>query len=363
MVVRKIFGSRLLTLAAFAALIALVLDGRAKAELFGRQEVALRALAAHSEQRAVAAEAHSDDLARDLLRIEHDLDAALNNSHAISEAMAAQFESLQRTSVQRESAAAFAQVPMPSGVARCITLLRECLVADGFAELRFLNARECAESELRGVEVLDVDASGGTELIVAARMTVTLDRAEGTLALRFYDGMRRALGLRIELPPEGHERRFRPVTGPMFESKLPFLLRVIGEYPVQTAAALPAMTSTIDVATKRDWILRVDELLAEAGTELHLHLADFQDLDGGVFGRVRLAGYEQDKRLAMTADCSELSFEVDVQSGIVSLLLRSGTLHGKGGESTIAKDGFRMLLPKINPKAASLALLGMVVQR
>jgi hypothetical protein len=92
-------------------------------------------------------------------------------------------------------------------------------------------------------------------------------------------------------------------------------------------------------------------------------LADFQDLDGGVFGRVRLAGYEQDKRLAMTADCSELSFEVDVQSGIVSLLLRSGTLHGKGGESTIAKDGFRMLLPKINPKAASLALLGMVVQR
>jgi hypothetical protein len=119
----------------------------------------------------------------------------------------------------------------------------------------------------------------------------------------------------------------------------------------------------MDRATRQAWIDRVDGLLARARTEVRLHLDDFRDLETGWFRDAQVVGEEQGKTLAMTASCRELAVEVDAQAGIVSLLLRDGTMRSKGGQSKIAADGYRILLPEVTPKAASDALLGMVVRR
>jgi hypothetical protein len=365
-------ASILVVLAALACL-AMFWQGRTVAELAGREQAAARNAeaakaaaeqrTAAAEQRAASLEERNRELAAQVARLERDLEGALASGRAIGEAVAAQIEALQRAQVARESTAALATVPVPSGVARCLTTLRDCLVADSFHGLRFLAAREVADLELRDVELLDSESGRGTsELIVAARMTAVLDRTKGTLVLTFYGGTRRALGLRVDLPEAGYEKRFQPVTGPMFEEKLPYLVRAIGAYPV-VADEPQAPAATLDPLARRAWIERVDALLGKARTDLRLRLASFRDLRGGSFRTAQLAGYDQDKRLGMTADCNELAIEVDARAGVVSLLLRDGTLRGPGGDSTIGKDGYRMLLTDITPKVASDAMLGMVVQR
>jgi hypothetical protein len=358
--------SAVLLVASAAAAAALFFDGRRLAEDAGRGEVAARA----ADERARQAEGHAAALADDngalrqrIAQLETGLQQALQNAQAIGEVLGEQVEAYQKEKIERESAAAMAEAPMPSGVARCVATLRDCLVADGFSGITFLSARELAGSELHTVEVLDAQPGrASSEVIVAERMTATLDRARGVLALRFWNGTRRALGLRVDLPDGGYEKRFSPVNGPVYETRLPFLVRAIGDYPVAAAGA-HARAPAMDRATRQAWIDRVDGLLARAHTEVRLHLDDFRDLDGGWFHDAQVVGDEQGKTLAMTAACRELAVEVDAQAGIVSLLLREGTMRSKGGQSKIAADGYRILLPDVTPKAASDALLGMVVRR
>ena len=49
--------------------------------------------------------------------------------------------------------------------------------------------------------------------------------------------------------------------------------------------------------------------------------------------------------------------------GPVELLMRGGTLRKPGGKSSLAEDGYRILLLGVTPKKASDVMLGMVVQQ
>jgi hypothetical protein len=358
--------SAVLPVASVAAAVALFLDGRRLAEDAGRGEVASRAADQRAQQAEAQGIAFADDnraLRQRVAQLEAELQQALQNAQAIGEVLGEQVQAYQKEKVERESAAAMAEMPMPSGVARCVGTLRDCLVADGFSGITFLSARELANGELHTVEVLDAQPGRtNSEVIVAERMTATLDRARGILSLRFWNGTRRALGLRVDLPAGGYEKRFSPVAGPMYESRLPFLVRSIGDYPA-AASGDPAHAAAMDRVTRLQWIDRVDGLLARARTDVRFHLDDFRDLQGGWFRDARVVGDDQGKTLAMTAACRELAVEVDAQAGIVSLLLRDGTMRSKGGQSKIAADGYRILLPDVTPKAATDALLGMVVRR
>ena len=344
----------------------LVAEGRRVAAIAGAHELDARAARAD----AAAAAAHADELAEqkrgleaEVARLERELQAALANGQAVGEVLTQQVAELQRAEVQRQSAMALASVPPPTGVARCLATLRDCLLADGFVGLRFLSARELVDAELRQVEVLDTDADRGeSELIVAGRMTATLDRTRGVLTLQFFDGTRRAAGLRAALPDGGYSKRFSPVTGAMLEERLPYLVRATGAYPEPPAR--PAVDpDAVDSATRAAWLERVDVLLAKAGTAQRLRLAGFRGLRDARFRSVRLLGYDRGEVLVLTADCDTLAVEVDDAAGIVSLLLQGGVLRRNGGDSTIGQDGYRMLLPDVTPKQATETMLGMVVHR
>jgi hypothetical protein len=83
----------------------------------------------------------------------------------------------------------------------------------------------------------------------------------------------------------------------------------------------------------------------------------------GYFLDVGVQGYDKGKQLQLFASCSKVGIEVDDDAGIVQLLLRDGTLHSKGGDSTIGSDGYRILLDGLTPKRARDLMLGMVVHK
>lgn len=361
---------RLRSLAVAAIAVATIgwflVETRRVAQLAGEHEVAARqaaqALAGEQAER-VRAEQHRDRLTTELRRLELELDGALDYARAIGEAMTAEAEARERAAVARAAAQAIVDLPPERGVQRCLDLLRECLRRDGFTGLRPLRARAVVDFELRDIELLDADAIAfGADLIVAGRMTAKLDRAAGALTLTFHDGSRRLQGVRTALPPEGLAVRFAPVEGRMWEAQLPFLVRAEGEYPA-AAAAMAAVERRLDAETRAEWLERLDALLAVAGTDLELRIGGFSGLQDGRFRSARLFGYDRGRLLSLAADCDELAVEIDERAGIVSLLLRSGTLRREGVQSTIQAEGYRMLLPNLTPQKASDCMLGMVVRR
>ena len=66
---------------------------------------------------------------------------------------------------------------------------------------------------------------------------------------------------------------------------------------------------------------------------------------------------------AARADCRDLAVEVDSTAGVVSLLLRDGVLLRDGTQSTIGKEGYRMLLVDVTPKKAMTTMMSMVVRK
>jgi hypothetical protein len=314
-----------------------------------------------AEQRAAELMAANAGLQREVARLFGEVGNALAHAHAIGEALTLQVEQQERQAALRASAEAQVTTPTPTGVQRCLLTLRDCLLADGFAGLRFLGARALVDQVLHDVELIDVAAGdAGTEVIVAARMTAVLDRERAVLTLRFEDGSRQQDGNRAALPAAGLEKRLSPVTGRLWEQRLPYLVSAHGEYPL---SASETAQDRLDGGTRNLWIERLDALLAAAGTEARLRVGDFRALGDHRFLDARVYGYNDGKLLVLTAECRDLAIEVDERAGIVSLLLRDGALHQRGGLSTISPDGYRMLLPHVTPRRASDAMLGMVVRR
>lgn len=343
----------------------LFVDGLRTAERAGRFEIEARDLRgelAATRERLAAAEQRAAGLQAELARQEGETLRALDNARALGEVLTDQVEQRERAAVAARSAEAATSLPMPLGVQRCLTTLRQCLEAEGHLGLRFLRARAVENKTVCDVEVLDLE-SDASELLVAAAMTVELDRRRGELDLVFRDGFRRAAGVRAELPETGHRITLRGVLGPMWEERLPYLVRASGEYPPPADAGAAPRPTAMEPAERAVWIERVDALLAIAGTEHRLRLVGFRDLRDGHFLRGRVLGYDQGKLLAMGADVAELAIEVDRAAGMVSLLLRDGVLRQQGGQSTIGKDGYRMLLPDVTPDQAIQTMLGMVVRR
>lgn len=356
----------LFALAALAAG-ALLWEGRRTAELAGEFEVAARATAQQlgaTERSLVAASNERERLRAEVQRLEDALDRALTFSNSLGEALVRESEVREQAAVAQRSREALVAVPPPLGVQSCLGAFADCLRADGFIGMRLLTARSLQDGALEHVEFLDT--AGGdadAELIVAARLTARLDRAAAAIVLRFEDGFRRVLGVRADLPPGGHEVRLAPVTGPMWEQRLPSLVQAEGAYPAPRAPTDRPAPRGMDALTRAEWIDRFDLLLGAAGTDLRLRVTGFADLVDGEFTSARVCGYDQGNLLALAADCDRLAVEVDEQAGIVSLRLAGGTLRRDGTESTIHAEGYRMLLPTVTPALAKDRMLGMVVRR
>jgi hypothetical protein len=260
---------------------------------------------------------------------------------------------------RRAAAANTALQPLPEGVRTCLETLHACLRDEGFGSFRFLSAQSLDQDGLHGVELLDSSDQFGAAILVAERMTARVDRAASRLELRFYGGHRTVGGAREAFAEEGFPLLFPEVDGRVWEARLPYLVRGEGSYP-QPTEAFERPTTDVDPATRRQWLERLDRLLAMAGTPEQWRVSRFRGMDRGEFLQVELVGTDDKHRVLAGVHCERLAVEVD-RRGVVSLLLRSGVLLREGVESKLTAEGYRMLLPKLTPKQATDAMLGMVV--
>ena len=268
----------------------------------------------------------------------------------------------QREAEARAAMAAAAAAPMSEGVRTCLFALHERLRRDGFTNLRFLAAATVADRELRDVEALDVAADQlSVAFVRGKRMTAELDRSISRLSLRFFEGERRVAGASTPLPEDGFAILFDGVDGPGFEAALPYLLRVEGRYPPPPVGE--ARLPSVDPGTRAQWIERVDGLLQRAGTSDRWRIARFRSMQDGWFLDVDLVASDQKNHVVGGAHCARLAVELDPKAGIVSLRMVDGVLRQAGGESSIGGEGYRMLLPKLNCKQASDAMMGIVVSK
>lgn len=351
----------------------LVFECRRVAEVAGQFEIGARAAEqaageAHQQAASLLAErdgllAEKEDLRRNVARLEGELGAAQAQRTAMAEVLEQHAQREQeRAAAAAAAAAAQARPPMPEGVRQCLAALHECLRAEGFASHRLLYAARLDGDGLHDVELLETAADGlVVEVFQAGRMTAVLDRGKGRLQLRLFEGTRSEGSNRMPLPADGWPITFAPVDGPMFEARLPFLLRVEGVYPEAVAKVRPA--SDLDPTTRAQWLDRFDRLLAGAGTTEELRVNRCRGLQDGRFLGVQLIGSDSKHRLLLSADCARMAVEVDPTAGVVSLLLQDGALRRGGAESTITAEGYRMLLPKVTPKQATDVMLGMVVTK
>jgi len=270
---------------------------------------------------------------------------------------------LQRRAEEAEQRARELLRPMPEGVRLCLQALHDCLREEGFAQQRFLRAATLDDEGLHDVELLDAAADGlGVAFVQAARMTATLDRAAGRLELRFYDGTRTAGDERAALSEDGLPMVFEDVDGRMFEARLPFLVRGEGAYPVELpSAARPA--TDLDIGSRRQWLARIERVLAMAKTEVRWRPTRLRGLHDGAFLTVDLVGTDDRNHVVESAHCGRAQFEVDEKRGVVSLWMHGGVLRRGGLESTIGSEGYRMLLPGLTPSQVTDAMFGMVSKR
>lgn len=341
----------------------LLFETKRLAELTGRAEVAAReadrerdtakaALLAEAAQREAAA-GEAARLAAELATAV----AQLQGMTSVIEERTARFERVQAASA---AANARALQPMSDGVRTCLATLHECLRAEGFGNHRFVQAARVDAEGLHEVEVVETEPDGlGAAFVRAGTMVAELDRGAGRLTLRFRDGHRFAAGERTPLPEDGWAVVFAPIDGRVFEQRLPYLIQATGTYPDdQPKSRRP---DEVDPITRREWLERLDRLLARAGTAHELRVTRFRGLADGNFLQAELVGTDQHHRVMASAHVARLGVEVDGKTGVVSLLLRDGILRNGGAESTISGEGYRMLLPGLDPKQASDLMIGMVL--
>lgn len=268
----------------------------------------------------------------------------------------------QREAEARAAVAAAAELPISEGVRTCLFALHDRLRREGFTNLRFLGASAIVDGELRDVEVLDVAADQlSVAFLRGKRMTAVLDRSISRLSLRFFEGERKVAGASTPLPEDGFAILFDGVDGPGFEAALPYLLRIEGSYPPPPVGE--ARLPSVDPGTRAQWIERVDGLLQRAGTSDRWRIARFRSMQDGWFLDVDLVASDQKNHVVGGAHCARLAVELDPKAGIVSLRMVDGVLRQAGGESSIGGEGYRMLLPNLNCKQASDAMMGIVVSK
>lgn len=268
----------------------------------------------------------------------------------------------QREAQARAVAAAAAEAPMAEGVRACLSTLHDRLRREGFTNVRFLAASAIVDRELRDVEVLDVAADQlSVAFVRGKRMTAVFDRTISRLSLRFFEGERKVAGASTPLPEDGFAILFDGLDGPALEAALPYLVRAEGTYPPPPVGE--ARVPSVDPATRAQWLERVDGLLQRAGTSERWRLARFRGMQDGWFLDVDLVASDQKNHVVGGAHCARLAVELDPKAGIVSLRMVDGVLRQAGGESSIGGEGYRMLLPKLNCKQASDAMMGIVVSK
>ena len=250
---------------------------------------------------------------------------------------------------------------MPEGVRVAMVTVNERLREDRHPEFRFLKAMKIEDKVLHDVQVLDRDATSLSPTIyIAKRVTFGIDRAKATLTITFMDGFSRGPNGREALSEAGTAVTLPDIDGRQWESRLPFLVKATGAYPVAIAkVSKPKMERT-----RRDgWRRRVNALLGKATTGKRYRLETFRDLESGRFREALLLGYDDKKKLAMSAEAEWLSVQVDDRGEYVELLLSDGILRKRGGETPIPDGGYRIRLTGIEPSEAIEGMLGMVKRK
>ncbi|MCB9877053.1 MAG: hypothetical protein H6835_05560 [Planctomycetes bacterium] len=296
-------------------------------------------------------------------RLELELHEARHQLAAVSALLEQRNEELLRRAELAQERAARALRPIPEGVRLCLDQLHTCLRAEGFHDQRFLGALQLDDDGLHDVELLETASDGlGVAFVAAARMTATLERATGTLVLRFFDGVRAENDDRKALPEDGYAVTFRGVDGRMFEQRLPYLVHGEGTYP---APADPAARTPgeLDPVQRRQWLSRLDLLLSAAKLSQRWRAAHVRGLQDAQFQQLQLVGSDPKGLLTSAASAQRAEVEVDRRAGVVSLRLYDGVLHLDGVESSITGEGFRMVLPGVTPETAIDAMMGMVVNK
>jgi len=299
----------------------------------------------------------------DYTRLQAELHTARQRLDALTELLEQRNAELERRVEAAAEAARNSLKPMPEGVRHCLKALHDCLREEGYTDQRFLRAMKLDKEGLHEVEVLDASKDRlSVSFVTAARMTATLDRAAGRLELRFFEGHRAVDGERAALPDDGFVLRFDEVDGRLFERRLPFLVRGEGAYPAAVASP-EAPKTDLDPGTRRQWLSRMNSLLAKARTQRNWRVSQVRGLDDGFFREIELIGTDDKSLVVASAHCERLAFELNEKSGVVSLLLNDGVLRQSGVQSTITGEGYRMLLPGVTPKETIDAMLGMIVRK
>ncbi|MCR9248224.1 MAG: hypothetical protein NXI31_24605 [bacterium] len=363
------------------AVVLLVLETRAVAELAGRNERLARAAQLECEAAVAQVEASSRELTatsgqlattereRDAARaaterLEHELARAAAQVVQMTDAVKAAKARADASVAAAKAESMRALEPMPEGVRLCLQALHACLKADGFSDLRFLRARALDDNALHDVEMLQAaDDRLGANLVVAKRMTAKLERSTGQLVLTFYEGTRNGDGERVELDESGWPLIVAPVSGHLIEERLPHLVECTGEYPSPEKQAAEVRPTDVDPVTRMQWLERFEVLLGEAGTTERLDVRRFRGMEQGHFLGAELLATDARGHVQFGAACERLAVEVDERAGIVSLVLRDGQLRRGLAESTITAEGYRILLPKLRPERASEIMLGLVVRK
>jgi len=323
------------------------------------EAAALTAARDDSREQQRAATSRAADLADHLSRARGDrdrlaaeLEASLDRERTLSGALDDANAALE---VERAGRDRLDLPVLPEGVRRCLQALHERLREDGVTGLRFLRARAIGDHELLDVELLDHDpASLASTLYVAERMLATLDRADGSLELRFFGGRSRGGGVENTFPEAGYAIVLSSVDGPSWEGQLPYLVRAEGEYPLEVGEVPPQHPAEVFA-----WRGRLGQLIELASGDVALRLKDVRSIHDGVFGEFALAGY-RNNNLASYAEGDELRVVVDDTSGLVFLELRRGILRDERGETRIGDKGYRMLLRDVTPEQARKVMMGMI---
>ncbi len=297
-------------------------------------------------------------LTKELARATVDLSAAMKREEVVTDTLATQVDELssKRENLRRERLAGVEV--MPAGLRQALSDLNDCLRVDGYAEFRFHRATMIRDAELQGAEFIE-HHRGSLKSVsyVAGKLRFELNRETGSLSMTLQEGsMTSELGV-VDFPEDGFPIVLNEVDGPMWESRLAYLVNAVGEYPEEVVAA---SKPGLDPVTKSVWLERVELLLASANTDLRFRLQEFHDLREGRFVDALLLAYEDGRRLAMSAEAKSLQVLVDREAGSVSLLLRGGVLRKVGGESRISTSGYRILLPDVSVEECLDLMLGMV---
>lgn len=296
-------------------------------------------------------------------KLQVDLHSARQQLAAVTELLDQKNEEIRRKAEAEAEAARNSLKPMPAGVRLCLDAMHQCLRGEGYTNQRFLRASSIDDDGMHEVEMLDVSPDGlAVAFVNAGLMKAKVDRQTGRLELRFFDGYRAVDGERLALPEDGFAVTFEEIDGRLFERRLPFLLHGEGSYQV-VDPEIQQPSTDLDPGTRRQWLTRLDYLISRARTTLNWRVTRMRGMSDGYFLTVELVGTSDSHLVKGSVHCDRMAVEIDDASGVVSLLLQDGVLRRDGLESTITKQGYRMLLPGLTPKETIDAMLGMVVKK